>query len=220
MARKHGSFVVIGLGNFGGTIASELKRFDNYVIGIDSDSRRVSDFAEHLDQALILDARDVEALRDAGVEECSTGLVSLGDDFESSVLATMNLKLVGIEMIWAKANSKAHHRILSHLGVTRVVHPEREVGRQMAQILHNPMIRDHVSLGNGYNVVNLRVPETLEGKPVEALPLERHRLRCVGVMRGSKFAGDHQGGGCTLRRDDLLLLLGKRDDLRDFTSNI
>lgn len=213
------NFAVIGLGNFGSTVASELKRFGNYVIGIDYDEDRVSAHADMLDQALIVDARNEEALRDAGVDECDVGIVSLGHDLEASVLTTMNLSLLGIEKVWAKATSKTHHRILSRLGAERVIHPEQVVGQQVAQMLHNPLIRDYVSLGNTYHVVNMKVPDELNGRALGELDLPKFDLRCLGVMRGTEFVG-RDGEGCTLEEDDRLLILGRRNDLRDFTSSL
>ncbi len=219
MANNATNFAVIGLGNFGSTVATELKRFGNYVIGIDMDEGRVSRHAEPLDQALIVDARSDEALRDAGVGECDVGVVALGHDFEASVLATMNLRLIGVDKIWAKAVSKTHHRILNHIGVERVIHPEVRMGEQVAQILHNPLIRDYVSLGNTFHVVNMRIPEALTGKCLRDLDLKRFDLRCLGVMRGTEFIG-RDGDTCEFEGDDMLLLLGRRKDLRAFTQSL
>ncbi|MBJ3764082.1 TrkA family potassium uptake protein [Maribius pontilimi] len=219
MSNTHGTFAVIGLGNFGATVAKELARFDNYVIGIDRDETKVAGLAETLDQALILDARDEEALRDAGLEDCTTALIAMGSSLEASVLATMNLKLIGVEDIWAKATSKTHHRILSRLGVSRVIHPEVDVGVQVAQMLHNPLVRDFVRLGNGYYVVNLTAPEELNGRKLAALKLGKFDLRCVGVMRGTDFLG-RDGDDITLEQEDRIMLLGRRADLRAFTSSL
>ncbi len=219
MGKHPTNFVVIGLGNFGSTVATELKRFGNYVIGIDKDEGKVSRHADALDQTLIVDARSDAALRDAGVDECEAGVVALGHDFEASVLATMNLRLLGIDKIWAKAVSKTHHRILNHIGAERVIHPEVRMGEQVAQMLHNPLIRDHVSLGNTLHVVNMRVPDTLEGKCLDDLDLARFDLRGLGVMRGTDFIG-RDGDRCALKEDDMLLLLGRRKDLRAFTQSL
>lgn len=221
MARKSARpFGVIGLGNFGSTVATELQRFGNHVIGIDVNEGRVSHHADKLSQALIVDARDDAALREAGLAECGIALVAMGSDLEASILAAINLKLVGVPAVWAKATTKTHHRILSKLGVDRIIHPEVEVGQHIAQVLHNPLIRDYVSLGNGYHVVNFRIPEGVEGKSLGAL---KHRsdfnLRCIGVMRGTEYLGD-DGSDCTLERDDLLLLLGARKDLREFAGSL
>ncbi len=213
-------FGVIGLGNFGSTVATELQRFDNHVIGIDISESRVANHAETLSQAMIVDARDDTALREAGLGDCDIGLIAMGSDLEASILAAINLKLIGVPMVWAKATTKTHHRILSKLGVDRIVHPEVEVGQHIAQVLHNPLVRDYVSLGNGYHVVNFRIPESLEGKNLSELPhKEKFNLRCIGVMRGSKYIGQ-DGSSCELESNDLLLLLGQRNDLRSFASSL
>ncbi|KIN72908.1 potassium channel family protein [Sulfitobacter guttiformis] len=214
------TFAVIGLGNFGSTVAAELQRFGNHVIGIDIDEGRVGRHAENLSQAMIVDARDDVALREAGVADCDIALVAMGSDLEASILASINLKLVGVPIVWAKATTKTHHRILSKLGVDRIIHPEVEVGQHIAQVLHNPLVRDYVSLGNGYHVVNFRIPESLEGKSLAEL---KHRdgfnLRCIGVMRGTEYIG-LDGAECRLERADLLLLLGQRKDLREFAGSL
>jgi trk system potassium uptake protein TrkA len=221
MAKKGARvFGVIGLGNFGSTVAQELQRFGNHVIGIDNSEQRVTRYADLLSQTIIADARDDAALREAGIGECDIGLVAIGSDIEASILAAINLKLLGVQTVWAKATSKTHHRILSKLGVERVVHPEVEVGQHIAQVLNNPLVRDYVSLGNGYHVVNFRIPESLEGKNLAELPHgSAFDLRCIGVMRGTEFIG-RDGSDCRLESDDLLLLLGQRSDLRNFASSL
>lgn len=219
MSKKR-SFAVIGLGTFGGTVAKELARFGNEVIGIDVNETLVSAHAEDLSQAIILDAREDGALREAGVESVDIGLVAIGTDIEASILSVINLKTLGIDTVWAKASTKNHHRILSKLGVDRVIHPEKEVGQHIAQVLHNPLVRDYVSLGNGQHVVNFRIPASLQGKTLTELPHgNKHHLRCVGVLRGSEFLG-HDGTDCELHEDDLLLLLGARQDLREFAESL
>ena len=220
MANKTRTFAVIGLGAFGGALAHDLQRFGNDVIGIDIEERSVSPFAEDLSQALILDARDDAALREAGVDRADVAVVAMGTDIEASVLTAINLKTIGVKTVWAKATTKSHHRILSKIGVDRVIHPEREVGQHIAQVLNNPLVRDYVSLGNGLHVVNFRVPESLQGKALDDLPYRRdHNLRCIGVLRGTDYIG-HDAESCRLEQDDLLLLLGGRQDLRDFAGSL
>lgn len=218
MAKR--SFGVIGLGNFGSTIATNLESFGDYVIGVDIDKQRVSRHVDLLSEALILDATDEQALREAGFGECDVAVVAIGEDLEASLLAAVNLKLVGADEVWAKAFSKTHHRILSRIGVDRVIHPEVEIGQRIAQVLHNPLVRDYVSLGNGYHVVRIRIPEKLDGKALGDLSHAKdHDLRCVGVMRGSEFIGQ-DGNDCKLKEGDQILLLGARKNLREFAASL
>jgi trk system potassium uptake protein len=215
MAKETRTFAVIGLGAFGSAVASELARFGNHVIGIDLDERRVSQLAAILPATAILDSSDENALREAGVDRYDVVLIAIGRDIQASILTTMNLKMLGIETIWVKASNKTHHRILSKLGADRVILPEQEMGRHIAQMLNNPVVQDYVSLGNGFSVVNIVLPERLDGQPVQALRLgQTHDLKLLGLMRGTEFMAG--SADLVLKTDDKLLLLGKRPDLRRF----
>ncbi|MFD1914491.1 potassium channel family protein [Halodurantibacterium flavum] len=216
MARKGRTFVVIGLGAFGSAVASELARFGNHVLGVDADERRVSQMSATLSNTVILDAGDENALREAGIDSYDVALVAIGRDIEASILATMNMRMLGLETIWVKASSRTHHRILSKLGADRVILPEQEMGRHIAQMLHNPLLQDYVSLGNGFNVVNIIVPDKLDGTPIADLHLrDTFDLRPLGLMRGTEYHAC-VAEDIVLRREDKLLLLGKRPDLRRF----
>lgn len=214
MGKKSRNFVVIGLGAFGGVVASELARFGNTVLGIDKDPKRAAALAQQLSQVLILDATDEGALREAGVDHYDVGLVSIGENLESSVIATMNLRLIGVETVWAKAQSRTHHRILSKIGAERVILPGLEMGRHAAQMLNNPAVHDYVGLGNGFSVVNLMIPERLNGKRLSDLPITKG-ITTLGMMRGTEYI-DLRDKDTVLQKNDRLLFLGKRADLTLF----
>ena len=220
MAHQHKSFAIIGLGTFGSTVAAELVRFGNHVLGIDIDEKRVSRMAHTLSEAMIADGRDELALRETGVGHYDVVVIAMGEDLEASILCTMNARMLGAKTIWVKASSRTHHRILSKLGADRIIHPEEEMGQHIAQMLHNPLVRDYVSLGNGFHVVNMIVPDHLDGKSVASLKLDsEYNLRCLGLMRGSEFVSC-DNGAAQLHPDDKLLLLGKRTALRTFSDSV
>lgn len=217
MGNTRRSFVVLGLGSFGSVVARALAQFGNQVMGIDISEKRVADIADTLGSVAILDATDDAALREAGVGGYDTALVSMGDDLESSILTVMNLKLIGVGSVWVKADNRTHHRILSKMGVDRVLLPDIEMGRHVAQMLNNPAVQDYVALGNGYNVVNLQVPEKLSGKAIADLDMGP-AVRTLGLMRGTAFIPTDPE--TRLNSGDRLLLLGKKPDLTMFSSSI
>ncbi|TQS73600.1 TrkA family potassium uptake protein [Rhodobacteraceae bacterium] len=213
---KKRSFVVIGLGTFGSTVACELARFGNPVLGIDLDRATANRLSDTLGDVIIADGKDEGALRQAGVADYDVAVVAIGEHLEANILCTMNVKMLGVEKIWVKALNRTHHRILSKLGATRVILPEQEVGQHIAQMLHNPLVRDYVSLGNGYHVVDMRVPPQLSGKAVgEETAFGTYDLRVLGVMREGQYLSC-ENKELVLREGDKLLLLGKRPDLRAF----
>src|SRR6056297_3664129 len=198
MSGKKHNFVVIGLGMFGRTIATQLVSFGNHVLGIDSNETRVNDV----------------------IEELSVAVIAIGDDLESNVLCTMNVKLLGVETVWAKAINPTHHQILDRLGAARVIHPEEEIGQHVAQMLHNPLVRDYLGLGEGNYLVDLSIPDDFKGKRLAQLRLADHEdIRVVGIMRGNEYLAG-QDDDTVLETDDKLLLLGRRDPLRDFSDSL
>lgn len=213
------SFAVIGLGTFGSTIARELARFGDHVLGIDTDEKRVSQIADHIPEAIIADATDEAAMRDAGLGRYDVVVIAIGEDLEPNLLCTMNARVLGAKTIWVKALTRTHHRILNKLGVDRIIHPEEMVGKHTAQILHNPYIQDYVSLGNGYHIFTYELPTEAQ-KTLGSLALKtRFNLRCLGVMRGPTYI-DCLQDNFILQPEDKIMVLGRRSDLREFSDSL
>lgn len=211
-------FVVIGLDVLGSTVARELASFGNHVLGICTDEDRVNELADCLSEAVIADARDADALREAGVDQYDVAVVAI-KNLEANILAAMNTKLLGVSEVWAKASTRVHHAILTRLDVDRVIHPEQEVGRHIAQMLHNPQVRDYIRVGEHTHVVDFAVPEKLADHPLADLKLQdRFEIRCLGLVRGPDYIG--ADADVRLQRDDKLLLLGHRKSLFKFTESI
>jgi trk system potassium uptake protein TrkA len=213
------SFAVIGLGTFGSTIALELARFGDHVLGIDIDEKRVSRIADQIPEAVIADAQDEAAMQDVGLGRYDIVVIAIGEDLEANLLCTMNAKVLGAKSIWVKALTRTHHRILNKMGVDKIIHPEEIVGKRAAQMLHNPSIQDYMSLGNGYHIYAYEVPNT---KPATLGSLELHKsfnLRCLGLMRGTGYI-DCLQDDFVLQADDKLMVLGRRSDLRAFSDSL
>ncbi|MDA8870166.1 TrkA family potassium uptake protein [Rhizobiaceae bacterium] len=210
-----GAVAVIGLGTFGGTVATDLASFGHHVIGIDVSERRVNEFADELAQAVIADARDERALRDVGVDKCETVVIAMGEDLEANLLGAANARAIGVKRVWSKSRSRAHRRILTAIGIDHIVNPERDMGHRVAQTIHNPFVTDYMQTPAGQSVVSLSAPERIAGKAVSAIRLEeRYAIHCLGLLRGEKVLAPHTDP--TISVGDVLLLLGARSDLQRF----
>lgn len=219
--KKNRNFAIIGLGMFGGTVASTLASLGEEVLGIDIDESRVRQFVDGLSHAVIADARDDEALKEAGLAGYDVAVIAIGDDLEANILGAMNADLIGVPCIWVKAFSRTHHRILSRIGVERVIHPERDMGLHIAETLHSPFVSDYVSLGNGFHVVNLVVQE---GMPQDILKEVAsggaEGVNFLGLMRGTDYVDGKKGDSVGFEEGDRLLILGRREDLRQLADRL
>ncbi len=162
-------FLVIGLGRFGTAIAKELVRLGNIVVGVDTDAKLVNRLADSFTEALIADVTDEQALRELNATQYDAVIVAIGSSLETSILCILHLKSLGVKNIWVKAASKAHHTILSKLGVTRVIHPEVEMGVRIAQALNYPMINQFMRLGNGIYLVEVDVKPQWHNKTLREI---------------------------------------------------
>lgn len=207
-------FTVIGLGRFGLSASLELIHLGHTVTGVDSDAKMAEQYVDELTQTIICDCTDEAALKELDLTGSDAVLVAIGEDMQSSILCTLALKNLGVQQIWVKASTRAHHTIISKLGVSRIIHPEEEMGVRVAQALNYPMVSDFLSLGNGTYVVEIRIKAHLHDKALaeiladaktSIIPLMVKRKQDIIPGIGTEF---------TLKNDDILLLCGKRAELK------
>ncbi len=210
--------IVIGLGVFGATIARELTQLGHEVLGIDSDEQRVNRLAEEITHVVIADVTDENSLIELNAGSYDAAVVAIGRSVEATMLATLQLRELGVEKVWAKALTYQHHRILERLGATRIIAPEYEMGVRISRELNYPMVHDYLGLGEDYFVVEFHTTEDLIGKDigeivhgvnVEALVIKRH-----------KEVHAHPDTTWTIRRGDRLVLGGWIDELRKLVNNL
>lgn len=213
-------FAVIGLGSFGSTVAKELQRLGNEVLGIDQEESKVNALADQISHAVIGDVRDERVLQELGLQEFDGVVVAIGEHLESNILCTLALKQMGAKCVWVKALTASHQKILARLGADRIINPEHEMGVQVAQTLNYPMVIDYISLGNDYFIVEIGIPDRLDQRPLPDLQLtERYDIRYLVLKRGrSPLAAESQG--IVLRRGDRLVLMGHLDKLRKLAADL
>ena len=131
------SFLVIGLGRFGTSLACELCALGHEVMAVDLREERVQEVAGSVTHAAAGDAPDPEVLRALGARNFDCAVVSAGDDVGTSALIVLNLKELGVPQVVGKARSAVHHRVLEKIGADRVVFPEQEMALRLARNLAN-----------------------------------------------------------------------------------
>ena len=100
--------MVLGLGRFGGAVASELVRLGYDVLGVDQAESVVQYYTPTITHVVQADISNTNALRQLGVDDINHAIVAVGSDLEASILATAALDELGVAAIWAKAVSDRH----------------------------------------------------------------------------------------------------------------
>ena len=100
---------VLGLGIFGQTLATELSSFGQDVIALDNNSTTIDFLADQVTKAAVGDITDIDFLRSAGIDTCDTVVIATGEHLESSALALLHCKKLGITNIIAKVKKTYLH---------------------------------------------------------------------------------------------------------------
>ncbi len=167
-------FVVIGLGNFGFTVAKSLSEQGHDVIAVDLNGDVIDRLATFVSRAAVGDATDVETMRRIGAAEADAAIVSTGDDISSSILATMALHDVKVKDIFVKVVSSDHARVMQRIGVTDAVFPERDTALALAARISGSALLNYVKLGTGFSVQEMGVPNSWYGKSIRELQLRKN----------------------------------------------
>lgn len=210
-------FAVIGLGSFGATVALELTELRHDVIGIDTEKKFVENIADKISHAVIADATDEHVLEELNIKNCDAVVVAIGDDIEASILCVLHLKNLGVEKILAKAKSKSHHMILSHLGISKIIHPEEDMGIRIAQSLSYPMVRRYMALNNDHYIVKIEVEAHLNGVELKKVIDQTDGIAVLLLQRGSHILYA-VGAGTILQEHDILIVEGQVDLLRKLST--
>lgn len=215
------SYAIVGLGIFGRAMALTLASVGCHVLAMDRDEERVREVADEVQVAMVLDATDELALRESGVKNVDVAVVSIGENIEASVLAVMFLKDAGVGEVVAKAVTALHEKVLLRLGVSRVVHPERDMAERVARSLIEPDILESIRLSADYSVVELDAPAMVWGKSIGAAGFRAAYGLNVLAIKPAVVPGSDRTpvlsinptAGTVVNKGDTLVVLGSDADV-------
>jgi trk system potassium uptake protein TrkA len=208
-------FAVIGAGSFGFHVAKALYESKNQVIAIDRHKEKVQAIEPHCTSAIVQDVTDIEALKGLGLDEMDAVVVSTGADIKPSILICFHLSRLGVKRIIAKAEDDDHGEILTQLGASEIIRPEREMAQRLALRLTSPNILDFLPLEEEYTIAQIEPPRSFIGKTLMELELrKRYKVNVIAVKElvPERFVMV-PGAEFTVKDSDILVILGKKADL-------
>ena len=198
-------YAVLGLGIFGSTVATTLAEYGCEVIAVDQDESCVERVADEVTKAVV--ANDIDV-----------AIVAIGTHLEEAVLATMNLKELGVPYVIAKAKNKQFMKILEKVGANKVIRAEKDMGLKVAKSLLRKSIVDLVELDEDYSVVEIKAPLDWVGKNFIDLNIRRvYNMNIIGIKHGDE---DHLSLDVApeyvIQNGDHFLVIGKTKELERF----
>lgn len=219
MARPRGSSgaLVVGLGRFGASLALTLEELGTNVLAMDTREDLVQEYSGRLTHVVEADGTQMEALAQVGAADFSVAVVGVGTSLEASVLITANLVDLGKPVIWAKAISVPHGKILERIGAHHVVFPEKDAGQRVAHLVNGRLI-DFIEFDDGFAIVKMRPPQEIVGFTLQESDIRaKYGVTVVGVKSpGRDFT--YAGPETKVSQHDLLIVSGHTELIERFSN--
>ena len=208
------SYIVIGLGKFGSQAARRLCQLNCEVLAMDTNAELVQHVANEVTQAVVADAKDKDVLKALGAKDFECAIVAIGDDLSNSVLATMNLKELGVPYIVCKASDETHRQVLMKLGADKVVIPEQEHADRLARNLSSQNVLDYIELSEEYAIIEVPAPRSWQEKTLKELNVRaKLGVNIIAVKQEGKInvspAADYR-----IKANDVMVVLGDTTALK------
>ena len=202
------SYVVIGLGRFGSTLARQLCKLGAEVLAMDVHHDLVQQVADDVTHAVVGDAQDKDVLRALGVRDFDCAIVAIGTNLAASVLTVMNLQELEVPYIICKAHDETHSRVLQKLGVNKVVIPEQENAARLARSLNSHNVLDYIELSEDYGILELPAPKSWIGKSLKELHIRaKLGVNIIAVENGQK-TNVSPSADYVIGEGDIMVVLG------------
>ncbi|GAB6279348.1 MAG TPA: potassium transporter KtrA [Bacteroidales bacterium] len=224
----HRKIAVIGIGQFGESIAKNLSKKGAEVLAIDKLQENIERVSDDVSLAVAIDATDKKALLSQNILEFDAVVVAIGESFEQRLLCVALLLDLGVKRIIARCGGKSQRIILEKLGVKELWSPEEEVGAIVAERLLNPSVMSYLQLPDDYRIVEMLTPKKVVGRSIQDLNFrDRYKLSLVTIKKEENVTVNNMvtsvyhvvgvpGTDYVINSTDRLLLFGKNKDIDRF----
>lgn len=209
------AFGIIGLGRFGIALAQTLAEGGHDVLVLDNNEAKVRMIQDTVAQAFVAPLLDKATLEEAGIQNCDTVVVCIGEQIEVSILTALNVIELGVPRVIAKAISAEHGKVLHKIGA-EVVYPEKDRAIRLANALTTNRALDYIDLSSTYAISEIKLSQRLDGQTIIGADLrKRFGLNVIAIVREGDTIVEITPD-LVLSKHDLVVVVGKKDNITKF----
>ena len=220
-------FIIMGLGNFGASLAEKLTIQGNEVIGIDTRMNKVDALKEKISHTICMDATDEFTVSGLPLKDTDIVVVAIGEDQGANIMVTALLKNLNVKRLISRAINPLHEKVLQAIGVDEIVHPEEETAERWAKKLCLVGIVDSYELSDDFSIVEVNVPLQYIGKTILETNIRKNYnllilttikssevLSSVGHSKKIRNVQGVAGSDLLLEKGDVLVVYGANKDIK------
>lgn len=207
------SILIIGLGRFGSHLCKDFSRLDNEIMIVDQDEAKLEDLLPYVISAKIGDCTNEKVLKSLGVGNFDICFVCIGNNFQSSLEITSQLKELGANYVVSKANRDIHAKFLLRNGADEVIYPDRDIAEKVAVRFSANQVFDYVELGNGFSIYEIApLPEWIGRSIKEVNVRVTYNANIIGVKTDGTMSL-MPGPDYVFQKDEHLMVIGHQTDI-------
>lgn len=207
------SVLLIGLGRFGKHIAMELNALGHEVMAIDDNEERLDEAMPYVTSGQIGDSTNEAFLASLGVKNFDVCIVTISNDFQSSLETTYLLKELGAKMVVSRAERDGQAKFLLRNGADEVLYPERDLAKWAAIRFTSNHILDYIELDDEHGIYEVDVPDHWEGKSILQIDIrKKYGINILGIKRRGQLSLTIDPNRI-FDSEDSMLVLGTYKDL-------
>lgn len=207
------SILVIGMGRFGLQFAERMQELGNDVMVVDKSAELIEEIAYKFTDSQIGDCCNEEVLKSLGINNFDVCVVSIGEDFQASLVITSTLKDIGAHHVVSKARSSRQAMLLSKIGADEVVYPEREIAEKLAVRYNSANIFDFIELTSEYSIYEIPCPPGWNGKTLSEVNVRKHYSVNIIAIKRDNTLNISPGADHVFSTGDHLIVIGKAADV-------
>lgn len=166
-------YIILGLGNFGASLAEKLTGMGNEVIGVDTSMSKVEALKDKITHVVNLDSTDITAVSNLPLDETDIVVVAIGEDKGANILATALMKQLKVKRLISRAVSPLQEMVLEAMGVDEIIHPEEETAERWSKKLNLHGVVDSFEVNRDYSIIETSIPDEYDGRTLTDIGLKR-----------------------------------------------
>lgn len=217
---KSKSVLIIGMGRFGRHLALRMLDMGNDVMVIDKDASIIDMMSSYCPDCNIGDCTNENVLKSLDVSAFDICFVTIGEDFQSSLVITSYLKSLGAKCVVAKANQDIQADLLKKIGADEVIYAEKEMAEKIAMRYNTDNIFDYIQLTSDYSIYEIPVLKEWIGRTIVEVNVRQNFNVSIIAIKVGATLNPAPGANYTFGRDDHVVVIGKSTDVFKITSRV
>lgn len=207
------SVLVIGMGRFGRHLAGKMLDLGNDVMIVDSDEKIIEDLSVKFSDSQIGDCTSANVIKSLGVDQFDICFVTIGEDFQSSLVITSLLKKYNARFVIAKANQDIQAELLKKIGADEIVYPEREIADRLAVRYNAKNVFDYIPLSGDVSLYEIPIMREWVGRSIYDIDVrKKYKINIIAVKKGSTLQS-LPSPEYTFDSGDHIVVIGKSADV-------